>query len=89
MLEAADTIVNKKLSVRETEKLIQILNKPQKKKKMTISEEVELSHKMQEMISLKVNRDLRVNLKGTAEKGRLVISYTTAKQLQDFLSILE
>lgn len=89
MLNIARKIIENNLSVRAAEKLIKSLNKPEKKKRAHSEQEQVLGGKMQKLITDKVNKGLTVQLRGNSEKGRLVISYSKEKQLQDFLTMLE
>lgn len=88
MVQVTHQIIKKNLSVRETENLIKSWNKPEKSAKKSDPAEIELASKLSELVKKKINKDLKVKLKGTARKGQLVINYSNEKQLQDFLKIL-
>ncbi len=89
MLDVADKIVSKKLSVRQTEDLIKSVNNPRIKVAGTSQDETVLADKVQTLVKEKINTEIKVRLKGNSEKGQLIIKYSNNNQFQDFMKILE
>ncbi|WP_045211979.1 ParB/RepB/Spo0J family partition protein [Desulfonatronovibrio magnus] len=86
--EAVDSIINKNLSVRDTELLIKKLNNPDDKKNIqSNTHDKELSKNMSNLIKSKINKNLKVKFKGDKNKGQLVINYSSTDQLQDVLNL--
>lgn len=82
-LEAADIIISRQYSVRETEHLVRQLQSPQRKSKMSIIDP-DITH-LQEKLShqLKLRVAIQCNAKG---KGKLVIHYKSLAELDGLLS---
>lgn len=83
-IEMANMIVQKKLSVRETEKKIQKLNKPLARKvKKTDRDILALQETVSERLGAQVTIKSRKN-----GRGNVIIQYTTLDQLDDILNRL-
>lgn len=89
-IKALNEIINKKLSVRKTEKLVQNMpaDSPQPEKKSQQSQLPEKYTKARERLTQKlgVNVSLKRNPKG---KGNISISFTSDEELEKLISALE
>ncbi|NLZ85940.1 MAG: chromosome partitioning protein, partial [Gammaproteobacteria bacterium] len=85
-LKVADIVIEKSLSVRQTEQLVRDFNAPkQEKVKQALAPDIQqLTQRLSERFSADVKIDY--NKQG---KGKLVISYHSLEELDGILSILE
>ena len=87
MIFMANEIVDKQLSVRETEKRIySLINK--RKKTVANKTDINLADNMKSLLREKINKDLKVKFKGTPEKSQVTITFTNNNQLQEFINLL-
>lgn len=87
MIFMANEIVDKQLSVRETEKRIySLINK--RKKTVANKTDINLADNMKSLLREKINKDLKVKFKGTPEKSQVTITFTNNNQLQEFMNLL-
>lgn len=83
-IELANMIVQKKLSVRETEKLIQKLNKPLVHKVKKVDRDILA---LQETVSEKLGTQVTIKSRKNG-RGNIIIQYTSLDQLDDILNKL-
>ncbi len=80
-------VIKKKLSVRETEKLVNKAKKePQKFKKRLTAEEKKILDKACQLISSRVQS--RVNIRKSGDKGKIEINFKSKKEFQRLIDLL-
>lgn len=87
-LKAANEIVSKKLSVRETEKLVKALTKPEKEKKEVNPEEEIIYNKIQNRLEGITGSKVKINRK-SGNKGKIEIEYYSNDDLERLLELFE
>lgn len=87
-LKAAKEIVSKKLSVRDTEKLVKTLMKPEKEKKQTNPEDEVIYNRIQNRLEGITGSKVKINRK-SGNKGKIEIEYYSNDDLERLLELFE
>ncbi len=83
---AAETVVEKNLSVRETEKLVKLLLKPAPEPKKELTN-ADLYNQIQEKLSAKVGTKVSINRK-SEDKGKIEIEYYSQEELERIIEVI-
>ncbi len=84
-VRAAREVVSKELSVRETERLVQRLLNPPKRKKQAVDPDIQ---RLEGQLSEKLCAKVRIQ-HGSKGKGKLVIAYNSADELEGIIGHLK
>ena len=91
-VEIANMIIENRLSVRETEKLVRDYNSGKNKLKQNIKKAQlsminrEYFKKIESNLSSKINLKSKIDFDNQKNKGKIVISYNTIDELENFLN---
>ncbi len=83
---AAETVVEKNLSVRETEKLVKSMLKPASEPKKELTN-ADLYNQIQEKLSAKVGTKVSINRK-SEDKGKIEIEYYSQEELERIIEVI-